>query len=664
MKKILTAAFILALTLLLASCNFTIPTPPSDNPDNTPPSADDGVKDPEEGDKSEEEIPENYRNDDITFDKYERVMIVVSPENADFAYGAQHLITGITEIPAITVTDDYEGDFANELVIGRSNRKISDEAYSYLEGYDRAHSFIARFAIYSEGNTVALAFDEVAGYNDYVIQQAIEAFTAKYVRDEGGVNLLPGELCLGSVDIMEYQEKLDEDRFETVWRDFEFSAGKEAADVLREMYGKIYSSDKLSAWLAGLFDPEIGGFYYSNSARDNDKVLFNGGYYDLLPDIESTVQAAGFINSSGLIYGTNSLKEALPEWMRQAIIKFLKERQDPNGYFYHPQWTKAMVDSELSRRGRDLSNAVSLLQQLGARPTYNTPLGVKGDGLLYDGTPVSAITLPISASVASAVSFVKPSASAVPSHLKNEASFRAYLSGLNIKGNSYWVGNQLAAQALQIKARDAVLQGEGADYSLVEILHTWMDENCDPKTGNWSGKANYAGLNGLMKISSVYQTLGLPLPYPEASVESAIATIDTTEYNSTVCFAYNSWVTVCNVINNVKKHKPVSEADAIVESITSSLRERAPELIRITLEKQGIFLCEDGSFSYTVKSSSALSQGLPVAVAGTKEGDVNATVICTTGTLSHMFTALGYPKVPILYRSDFNKMLIDIESRR
>ncbi len=651
MKKIVFSTLFIVILCMFTSCDLNIDIPgmfyptPDDNKDNNG------------------EIPENYVNDNITFDRYEQVMIVVSPEKTDFAYNASQAVSEITGVSAITVTDDYDGKFPNELVLGRCNREVSKEAYTHLDNIEKAHLLMARYVIYSQGNSVCIAFDETPGYNHYIINCAIEIFTSKYATASPGVNMKAGEICEGSIDISEYQKSLDREQEEKYWEIFESEAGAEATAVLREMYEKMYS-DKLADWLANLYDPEIGGFYYSNSARDNDKVYYNGAYYDLLPDIESTSQAAGFLTSSGLLYGINNLQDALPDLMKESLIKFLKERQDKNGYFYHPQWTKAMVDAQLSRRGRDLSNAVSLLKQLGSNPTYNTPTGVRGDGLLWNGTPVSFITQRIKTGVAEAVSYVVSTASAVPSHLKDETSFRNYLNNLDIKGNSYWVGNQLASQATQIKARDAVLRGEGANYSLVEILHEWMDKNCDPTTGNWSGRSNYAGLNGLMKISSVYQTLNIALPYPEASVKSAIATIDTDEYNSTVCFAYNSWFAICNIINNVKSHRPPSESMIIVEKIVSDLRARAPELIRATLEKQMIFLCSDGSFSYTERSSSHTSQGLPVAIYGTKEGDVNATVICTTGTLKNMFNALGYTYVPILYRNDFNRMLAIIEENR
>ena len=81
---------------------------------------------------------------------------------------------------------------------------------------------------------------------------------------------------------------------------------------------------------------------------------------------------------------------SFPDKIRQDIAKFVKPLQDPNGYFYHPQWGKKLTDTMVERRARDLSWALSCLSFSGARPTYDTPTGALGDGLLVDGTKVDS----------------------------------------------------------------------------------------------------------------------------------------------------------------------------------------------------------------------------------------------------------------------------------
>jgi hypothetical protein len=48
-----------------------------------------------------------------------------------------------------------------------------------------------------------------------------------------------------------------------------------------------------------------------------------------------------------------------------------------------------------------------------------------------------------------------------------------------------------------------------------------------------------------------------------------------------------------------------------------------------------------GCFSMAPDESSGTSQGMPVAIFHTNEGDVNANGICSSGTAKLMFTSLG-----------------------
>ena len=144
--------------------------------------------------------------------------------------------------------------------------------------------------------------------------------------------------------------------------------GKFAAFELEQLYS-IYD-ERLYVWLATLWDPQIGGFYFSSSGRDCDAFL---------PDIESTAQAMYFVQKSGLLsfYG-DDFKTAVPAAMREALLSFAKGLQDKDdGFFYHPQWGKNIVTS---RRARDLSWAMDLILKLGDRPYYPTPLDTGESG--------------------------------------------------------------------------------------------------------------------------------------------------------------------------------------------------------------------------------------------------------------------------------------------
>ena len=654
MKRFWLLLLTLALTgaLLLSSCTV-------DDGSNSDGSGDVGDSG---GDNSGDKLPD-YNNDDITFDVGEVVSIVISGEHTDAVETLKsELFHALGKTPKVVTPDNSTGK--NELFIGRCDSALSNRAYDMMERTERESDYQARVTVYSNGKSVAIAYDILDMATDYskiALEEAIDFFVNKYVEDGTAINFKSGFSETHTFDVLEKIAAEDSARIESVWAKIEKNAGADTVKELRAMY-EMFSPDVLN-WLADLYDPETGGFYYSNSARNNE---------GFLPDIETTAQAIDLLRLAGCFdeYEKDPAK-ALPDWFKAKLIAFVKGLQDPNGYFYHPQWTHEMVDNRVSRRSRDLTKGLDLLTSLGAKPTYDTPNGIKGDGILADGTPVGfdkpvahkALTDPIrTVSVAAAVSKLVPTATAVPSNLASKEAFVSYLNGLDLKNNSYTIGNDLASQSAEIKARDEYLASIGADYRLKDILQEWLWENCYESTGHWQPAANYDGLNGLMKISAACSALGIPLKYPEAAARSALDAITTDEYNETVCYAYNAWFTLNNIFNILNKCHSEAEADTLITAVRDELTAKAPELIRATAEKQSIFRRDDGSFSYTEKSTSATSQGMPVAVPGTLEGDVNATIICLSDTCHQMFSALGYQMPSMFGTADLYRFLDKVAS--
>jgi hypothetical protein len=69
------------------------------------------------------------------------------------------------------------------------------------------------------------------------------------------------------------------------WMAIKESVSPEIYSALRTWYSNFDGSVSVG-WLANLYDTEIGGFYYSNSARDNEPFR---------PDLESTFQTITLI---------------------------------------------------------------------------------------------------------------------------------------------------------------------------------------------------------------------------------------------------------------------------------------------------------------------------------------------------------------------------------
>lgn len=441
---------------------------------------------------------------------------------------------------------------------------------------------------------------------------------------------------------------------------------------MREFY-KIYDAEGLVRWFAGLYEPNIvfdfnateeqkkrysggAGFYFSNSARDNYKVIRDGKEYQLLPDAETTCQAFGFLRRSGMLDDVgNDVRAAFPESEQKKIIRFIKALQDPeSGNLYHPQWLSMLGTEEFwdSRRARDLNYGTSVLKELGSAPTYNTPAGVKGDGILYDGTRVE-IAFDNKATENKDVSTKKAK---VHPNLESLEVFEKYLNTLNLPGNSYFVGNELASLAKEIVERDKAVGTPNNPRPYATMLDKWMRSYQNPETGVWHDNVKnpvasvYYPNNGVLKIAAMYNTLELPFPNPLAAAKSAFAVITSDQPIGHVCDLYNTWFTVDIICYNLKKF---SGDEALAKKIIADVRLAAIPAVKATREKMRENLIEDGSFRYhrihprqscTPENPGGygLSQNAPVCLRSKVEGDVNATVIFTYGILGFMFGALDF----------------------
>ena len=374
--------------------------------------------------------------------------------------------------------------------------------------------------------------------------------------------------------------------------------GGDGVEVVKA-YQELYSihSDKICSWLGGLYDHEIGGFYYSNSARDNEYVELDGVKHYFLPDIESTHQATNFLKSSGML---DSYDELPPE-MTKKLIDFTCSLQSPeDGYIYHPQWGKNI---KLSRRGRDMMWAVEMEEKFGFKLPYPTAIERLSTAEKYSVKKEELLAV-------------------MPEHLRSREAFLSYLNSLDWDNKAYAAGNFVAAQVMQIEAA-----------GLMPTAIGFINSMQNPQTGTWGNKTGYDAVNAILKISSIYQNH--PIPNPMKVAMNAMDCITLPTRVETVCWQYNAWFSVRNVIQNLRKFGDNKQADEIV----AEMLRRAPAGIRASADKVKTFICDDGSYSYTPEFSSSTSQAKRVSL-GLKEGDVNATVINCTGVIYNSLKAL------------------------
>ena len=371
--------------------------------------------------------------------------------------------------------------------------------------------------------------------------------------------------------------------------------GDEITNALRSLYDLYDESNYI--WLAGLWEPEIGGFYFSEGGRDTE---------GFLPDIESTVQATRFLEASGLNSSCpgNSTSAATPERMREKLLSFTRSLQDPeDGYFYHPQWKKRI---STQRRGRDLGWSVSLFREFSEKPLYQTPLerGRAGE-----------------------------SNSTLPEHLSSISAFKEYLEKYDLTTRSYWIGNLLNSQQRQIQA---------AGEEFVEVMFSHLEARQRKDNGLWEPEINYASVNGLMKINLMYTYFSRPLPNAEVAFDSAFAAAMSDESIDFCCQFFNPLITMDEILANIKKFA----SPALAEKLRDIIKKNAAELLRITASKVAPCKKKDGGFGYFYDRGCVVSQGAPVGL-DAPEGDVNATTICSKGVVNPICSLLEISGIPI-----------------
>jgi hypothetical protein len=360
----------------------------------------------------------------------------------------------------------------------------------------------------------------------------------------------------------------------------------------------------LLTWLAGLYDSKIGGFYYSNSGKLSADPRF-------LPDIESTNQALNILIRTGLIDSYSQLPASMIEGMRRFTCSLMSEE---DGFIYHPQWGKNIVDS---RRGRDLNWALQLSRQF----KFELPYKTANERLI------------------SALKKKNDDAKAIPEHLRSAEAMKKYLDSYDWENSAYYSGNNIASQMSSVVAA-----------GLEDVVIDYLNAIQNKETGLWGNRSSYGAVNALLKISAAYETAKRPFHNAKAAARAAMecairdddfVSKSRDERCSTVCHIYNTWFAVYNVAKNLRRHggeEGIREAD----EITKEVYELAPKAILASKEKILRFKKQDGSFSYDLDIHlCGKSQEAPVCIPGTNEGSINSTVISTSGLTGNIIGALG-----------------------
>lgn len=649
MKRLLFLILTAVVSLsLLASCSFM----------NTDSNTGDGTQSGDVG------TDKPSGDDNGTADKkvsYEK--IVYSSDELDLSDVRTAMMSVLGPVVTINHTDTLSPS-DGEVVFGDTTRAISAAARAELEKkISESPLYDCGYIIYCDGKSASVYW-QIAD----MASIAIERFVALCVEDMQMV------LTEGVIDCQLYdREEYEKEKY---WLTLEAEgASPELIAAYRKAYS-VYDGDKILDWVANLYDAEIGGFYFSRSARD---------YEGFLPDMESTNFAISMLVNLGAMTNRNA---QLPVEMQIAMVNFVRNMQSPvDGYYYHPQWPQSKDQLAVDRYGRDIATASGFITSFWIdtdgdgvkeqqRPLYCIPAGAKC--ALHNGTSdscsfpvatsyinkvdtanapldttVSAAVSKLSSSVASATASV----SSHPDYSSREA-FAAWLeaSNENIKQNS---GNA---------HKIAELRFEIASHGYMDIVFAHLERvqaeifeeqisKGETPSGVWQYEADYRAVWGLYKYLAFYEMDGYGksidikyVPYMIATCQKVLAMPADGSYQ--INDVMNQWTAMNRIISNVKRYYGAEE----VEKIYEATREGAVELIENSVKKVQAFKVDDGSFAYNINGRAPSSiYGVPISL-GFVEGDLNAMTLAL-GVYSAMYNVLGYTRVPLCDASDLDRFV-------
>ena len=542
-----------------------------------------------------------------------------------------------------------------ELVFGDTTREISERAKAYLPELDGDE---ATYVIYFDEDGAAIVWN-----HQYGAEIGVKYFSDNYMTAEV-LKIPSGTRYVGHFSISGYAEELrlaaeekarkeEEERqaqIERRWATrFDVISDTTVRTAVKDFYETFYDPEAIIRWWAGLYDPELGGFYYANSARDN------AGYGAnlFLPDMESTWQIINRLRPF-----ESDLAHFLGPEITAKIIEFYQTKQDPDdGYFYHPQWGKGGDDNLMSlmRRTRDQDWAIAALEHLHSAPLYPTAL----DRARNSAETVDVTLQRLASYAGLSKTAATPRTSA--SWQANESSVKSYVNNLlNTQSCEAWA-NELDTQISTFEAK-------GVIGYVLDVL----DERVNPEYGLWvSGydanrdlyynlksspttEVPYGIFTNTYKVMKVYNAGGRLFKYAEKMVENTIKAINSKDPGARITYIFNPWATLGNVRSNLADYG----TSAQLATYNRQISENIIEMINSLKSSLGIYKHADGSYSYLPSGcSSPTIYGTPVSL-GLNEGDVNAHNLVMSFSM-HICNTIGVDTIAV-FNENHGKLMQEL----
>ncbi len=329
-----------------------------------------------------------------------------------------------------------------------------------------------------------------------------------------------------------------------------------------------------------LYDPETGGFYYSGSSRDMEKMT---------PFAEGTYFVLNAIRNGGI---------TLPEWYKEKVTSWLIPHQDESdGYFYETLWGKITKGARINR---DLLYSRLIIKSFcGRELLYKTP-----DVRIAEASKESK-------------------SSAVPEHLQSEEAVTKYLDALDWSTKSIWgTGQNLATQADLIRAA-----------GLEDTVCSYIISKQNPDTGLWGDDLTWNNTNGTMKLAAFFQNKDHPFPRAELMIESVKKVFESGTDPNLATNIWNPFVAISCALASYDEER--------AEQLRSLLYEKGADMVSFAIDAAEKLRKPDGGFSSFQGGSIARQQGYLFGAGLKDESDLDGTVIAGHLLRSQMHRVFG-----------------------
>ena len=529
------------------------------------------------------------------------------------------------EAKSLAVISDREAKACGEIVIGDTSREITAKAKAHLA--EKNTDALAGYLIYKDGEDIAVVWTDFQ-----VIEGALSALS------EALLTLTEGEIH-SFFPLMDYLTERDAKMREKRWGELAEAIPEEYREKVVSEFKNLYTLydyDKIVKWIAGLYDPETGGWYISESGRDHE---------GFLPSIEETYYALTLMGYTGMAeMFEGDWAKAMPKDILDKIGAWIYSLQDPDGYFYLPQWPKEFIEKVKCqiRITRDLGSAKTLLKKLGITPKYSE-FSVKNEKKEEKKEE-------------------KEEKSALLSQYESVENFREYLQGLE-KEVEPLVGTERASKFYLYSSYFQSTTGL-MNEEMRKMACDFFDKHQNPENGMWSENLSYASTNAIHKICSCYNAFGRELKYAEKVIDSTLEILKAMPENlpHNTCEIYNVWSDFPYIYKNIRTCSPGTpeEKEARCEKLKMRVFSGVADAIRATYDQLLDFRIDNGSFSTFRGRAASGWGGCPYGVPNTKEGDFGGLLFATHCMSHYIMEALELtPYEPYYFTEKHRQMYIE-----